>query len=363
MDEHWIGVRAFAALWLAAAGCGAEARRAEEFNEEKADMLCDIDAACTPDDSGTGEPPPDCTPHDFDPDTCNTIDEEQASECLTALEERLKAAENGECEAELEPEVCRTVVSRRNRKECQGYGGRPIRIEGQALLPRVSRTAARPIDTEHEIAGARWLEMARLEHASVAAFGRVAAQLMALGAPLDLVEACHRAALDEVRHARLACSVTDELLGGTTTILSLDLPPTPSATLWEVARDALLEGCIGEGIAAAEAKVAAGHARADIAEVLQGIAADEARHAALAWKTLRWALSQDPTLVPRLDRVLRDRMAELSADDRRGCPELGVLSGSQLATVERDVLTSIVAPILGTLLRQSSSPLRTPSVS
>lgn len=186
---------------------------------------------------------------------------------------------------------------------------------------------------------------------------------MALGAPLDLVEDCHRAALDEVRHARLACSVTDELLGGTTTILALDLPPTPRATLWEVAREALLEGCIGEGIAAAEAKVAAGHARADIAEVLQGIAADEARHAALAWKTLRWALSQDPTLGPRLERVLRDRIAELPADDRRGYAELGVLSGPQRTTVERDVLTSIVAPILRTLLRQSASPLRTPSVS
>ena len=192
--------------------------------------------------------------------------------------------------------------------------------------------------------------MARLEHASVAAFGRAAAQLMELGAPLDLVEGCHRAALDEVRHARLAYALADGLLGGTTTFLGLDVPPTPASTLWDVAREALLEGCIGEGSAAAEAKVAAGRAREDIAKVLEVIADDEARHAALAWKTLRWVLLQDPTLAPRLERLFRQRLADVCAHDEPGCAELGVLSGSQRTAVERNVLRSIVGPILRTLI-------------
>jgi hypothetical protein len=45
--------------------------------------------------------------------------------------------------------------------------------------------------------------MALLEHASVASFARFSLQLMAAGAPASLVEAAHRAALDEIEHARL----------------------------------------------------------------------------------------------------------------------------------------------------------------
>src|SRR5262249_32306722 len=47
-----------------------------------------------------------------------------------------------------------------------------------------------------------WLSRcAHLEAASVAAFERLAAELTALGAPLDLVEEARRAAGDEIRHA------------------------------------------------------------------------------------------------------------------------------------------------------------------
>ena len=51
---------------------------------------------------------------------------------------------------------------------------------------------------------AAWLEIAQLEHASIAAFASLSLRLLAAGAPAELVTASHRAALDEVEHARIA---------------------------------------------------------------------------------------------------------------------------------------------------------------
>ena len=84
--------------------------------------------------------------------------------------------------------------------------------------------------------------------------------------------------------------------------------------------------------------------------MLDVIATDEARHAALAWKTLRWVLSQEPTLGARLEWLLRARLADVRTSERPGCAELGVLSGPERSRLEQDVLSSLVGPILRTLV-------------
>ena len=356
-------MRVLVAMWLTAAGCGAEARRADEYKQEYWDIRCELDWRCPEDNEDNGGSGGEVdewytSPCDraageakAEPDRCDILDEDQAERCLDALDRMLEAARDGSCLDEPVPAVCDDVVTRRDGDKCyQGDAGRPIRVDGRPLLASVVRSgsAATPSPQQRR-AGEQWLLVARLEHASVAAFGRVAAQLMAAGAPLELVDDCHRAALDEVHHARLACTVADELLGGSTRFDALPLAPAPSVSLWDIAQDALLEGCVGEGIAAAEAKLAAELAREDIAEVLAIIAEDEARHAALAWKTLRWALEQDASLGPRLERLVRDRIAHLTGFEGTGCPELGVLSGAHRTAVERHVLTMIVEPILRTM--------------
>src|SRR5262249_34475352 len=58
-----------------------------------------------------------------------------------------------------------------------------------------------------------WTENARGEHASVPAFSRLALSLVALGAPARLVEAAHRAALEEIAHARLSFSLAGAYAG------------------------------------------------------------------------------------------------------------------------------------------------------
>ncbi len=138
-----------------------------------------------------------------------------------------------------------------------------------------------------------WLADAQMEHASVASFARFTLELLALGAPSDLVEASQRASMDEVEHARLCFGIASRFAGRA-------MGPAPLAmegamrggSLAESAAWAVEEGCIGETIAAMTA-----HAQRDVAEdegvraALDRIADDEERHAMFAWRFVAWALT------------------------------------------------------------------------
>ena len=64
-----------------------------------------------------------------------------------------------------------------------------------------------------ERAAAWWLRAALLEHASIASFARFSLELLRYGAPPELVVGAHRAALDEVAHARLAFALASSWSG------------------------------------------------------------------------------------------------------------------------------------------------------
>jgi hypothetical protein len=142
---------------------------------------------------------------------------------------------------------------------------------------------------------AAWAADGLMEHASIASFGRFAFELMAVGAPADLVAEAHRAAVDEVEHARL-CLALAASYGGE------PVAPAPfpfegrvevSADLASIAARAAREGCIGETLASIQA--AEQLARAEdprVREALAVIVEDEARHAELSWRFVAWALAQ-----------------------------------------------------------------------
>lgn len=138
---------------------------------------------------------------------------------------------------------------------------------------------------------AAWLADAQMEHASVAAFARAALELMAVGAPAELLAGCAEAGLDEVRHARM-CFALAAAYGG----LALEPGPLPPALprgggLVALACDTFREGCVGETIAALTALRAQRACQAPAARLaLEVIAADETRHAELAWATVAWAI-------------------------------------------------------------------------
>ncbi len=66
---------------------------------------------------------------------------------------------------------------------------------------------------EREALGAAWLRNALMEHASIAAFARFTLELLAVGAPADLIRDSNAAASDETRHAELCFALASEYLG------------------------------------------------------------------------------------------------------------------------------------------------------
>ncbi len=138
-----------------------------------------------------------------------------------------------------------------------------------------------------------WTEDALIEHASVAAFARTTLELMAVGAPADLLAAVQAAAADEVRHARLSFALAERYGAaavspgrfqlGASVVIETDLARLAASTF--------REGCVGETVVSLLSARAAAAATDPAAKALLTLVAqDEARHAELAWRTLSWLL-------------------------------------------------------------------------
>ncbi len=168
--------------------------------------------------------------------------------------------------------------------------GRPLRTdEGMADMP-VARVAS--IDSPVVRA---WTGRAQAEWASVPAFVALADQLVAAGAPQPLVQRAHRSAKDELEHAVLAGGLAAIHANATVTLDDPFTAQRPPATGLEarirLAVESWLDGCLGEGAAAAVARAEGNHTPDPrVREVQYRIAHDEQRHAELAWDVLSWAL-------------------------------------------------------------------------
>lgn len=202
-----------------------------------------------------------------------------------------------------------------------------------------------------------WCEDARMEHASVAAFARATLELLSVGAPAELLAGCQRAALDEIDHARrlftlAACWGGKELEPGPLAPLA-----PRSADLSRLAADTFAEGCAGESIAALCAERALRSCSDPaVREALEVIAADEARHAALAWATVRWAVKVGGD---RVREAVRARAVELRASvpavpasdpHAEALAQAGRLDAAALAQASRDAWAEIIDPLLQSTL-------------
>lgn len=103
-----------------------------------------------------------------------------------------------------------------------------------------------------------WIEDARTEHASIAAFARFTLELLAFAAPSELVAEATRATQDELAHARACFSIARRYDPCALGPAGLDMTGvTPSTSLHDAVRTAFLEGCVGETQAALIARHAA----------------------------------------------------------------------------------------------------------
>lgn len=221
-----------------------------------------------------------------------------------------------------------------------GAHGRPLRVRGRprtaptrrddawvdapdAALPDASRLSA----DERAREAARWTRDAREEHASVAAFSRLSLDLLALGAGASLVERAHRAALDEVRHARLGFALASAYAGAPVGPDgwpdALVGPGVESArdTLRRVAVESLVDGAYGEGLAALRAEAERSDDPA-VAAVLAVIARDEAVHAALGWDVMVFCVGRDPSLAAELTEAAEGLRARADSSLERAHAEV-----------------------------------------
>jgi len=203
----------------------------------------------------------------------------------------------------------------------QSVAGRPLRLKGTIVAAPViesegwRRPGAQPDMSSLSAAGRaalaqQWKENAQSEHASVPAFSRLSLTLMSLAAPADLVERAHRAALEEMEHARLAFGLASAYADAAMAPGALrELRASAAVTarsLSELATESLIDGCLNEGFAAAAATAASTRAGdVCIREAWAGIAHDETSHAELAWDIVRWCLSgSGADLRRRLQKII-----------------------------------------------------------
>lgn len=272
---------------------------------------------------------------------------------------------DGDC---IEGEHC---VFQGGKRSCVSLGcspGRPFLIGGQPRLagaePREDWTCELGHCSEAS-AGVRaalataWTRTALMEHASIAAFARFSLELLAFGAPAELVASASCAMADEIEHARQAFAFASyyagEALGPSALVIdgSLDRIDLDASVV-----TTFLEGCIGETVAALEARHAADAVEDPLLrQALAKVADDEARHALLAFEFLKWAL-------PRAGAGLRDVLqteltnAEALASFESAAPgepdlaAYGIVSQRRASELRRAALKDVVRPCLGALLAE-----------
>jgi hypothetical protein len=226
--------------------------------------------------------------------------------------------------------------------------------------------AHRPDEATARLLAATWLKDALEEHASIAAFARFSMLLLSVSAPPDLVMRSQRASLDEIRHAR-ACFALAERHGGVaqgpSSLVVHDAMGEMS--LADIAALTAEEGCVGEtlGAALAAEQLAVTTDPATIG-ILRRIAADEARHAELAWRFVKWAAMTggeevERAIVRGVERAVAGTLAaELRTYDGIDLDVLhahGKLTCHEARAVVLRTIEEVVRPCLAAVLRREAA--------
>ncbi|HEY4122343.1 MAG TPA: hypothetical protein VGM56_30960, partial [Byssovorax sp.] len=192
---------------------------------------------------------------------------------------------------------------------CLGAGG------GVGRVPRgLSLRGARGGGVGEHLARA-----ASLEAASVLAFGRLASELTARGAPAELVAAASRAAEDERRHA---CATTRLAARRGHHPIAPRVRRPRARGLVALAIENAVEGCVHETLGALTNAWQITHAAdADVAALARTLARDELRHAAVSWSVAAFCHERlDARSRERVARAVRRAVERLRRPAKPACP-------------------------------------------
>ena len=217
-----------------------------------------------------------------------------------------------------------------------------------------------------------WRSIAQLEHSSVASFSRLTLELMALSAPADLLLETQQAAADEVKHAQSALEIVSALHQK-----PMQFAQFPSGSISirtdrdTIMRSCVQEACLGETLGVIEAENELDLIRqADGPKVLTNrlstVLTDESKHAALAWRTLKWLLESDApcpqerarrldliteTMYSTAQQLLKPETSQSSMTHH----SLGLLTDLDRALFRAQGFQEVVLPVLVEFLGQTRS--------
>lgn len=271
-----------------------------------------------------------------------------------------KRAKDGECCYDKPSPECGPNQWRTPNGECHYHNrGRPLREGGGFRLAPTRRGAgwaSTPTrdDVREEVAAA-WARAAAAEHSSVAAFAKLSLELLALGAPPELVRDCHAAAIEEVDHAARSYAIASRFAGEALGPGPLPMAfEAPAADLVQLLAETFADGCVAEAVAALEAEEARSATEdPEIREALEVIARDEASHATFAFRLVAWALREGGLAAREaLEAGVRAVERELAGAAPRGGVHVsfGMLDEASLVAVRQRALREVVLPCARTLL-------------
>ena len=164
--------------------------------------------------------------------------------------------------------------------------------------------------------GLEWLQQAEAEHASIASFARHTLQLMSIGASSELILRSQRASIDEIEHAKMCYGFASKFMeveiypGPLDMIGSLD-----KLNIEDIIESVIQDGCIQETISAIEGHFRAKYTSDEVVKnSLTKLAADETKHAQLAWDTIKWIVEKYPQHEVFVSKVFEK---ELKKEEKR----------------------------------------------
>lgn len=242
---------------------------------------------------------------------------------------------------------------------CGGCYGRPYVVEQRACVAEVSDdptwSDAAPLEGLDRLApeqraalAAFWTDAGLSEHSSVAGFHRFALDLLAHGAPAELVARAQRAAVQELEHARACFGLATAYAGRAVGPGRIPLGPGApiAASLVELAVWTVHEGCVGETVAAWLADEIHAHATdPTVRATMAKIAAEEAEHAALSWSTVRWAIAVGGATVARaVEQAFASARVDPRLPSRVECVAHGLMRSDAAVATMRRAFEEVVQP-------------------